>query len=250
MKRLIIPIIEGLALLSCLVLGVLWLNTPNGPYEPPFAISGLIFIATELYRRYKGKLFPEEEIVIHSKLDIDSKNTLFARFINSGNSKSGNICLAFYGMKIVNTSNEPFTVKDVILRYQFKGEEYSSISQVVLTGTIYAPLDKKEINALIVHSNGNNIVLMGWDNIRTEIGKHNVIPAGGVLSGSAIFILETNNIDELVEITSPTIVVTDYSGNESLHSFEILDDWINHGRNVVIEPKEFTSGKNGEIIYA
>lgn len=250
MKNLIIPIIESLALLSCLVFGVLWINEPNGPYEPPFAVSGLVFVAIELYRRYRGKLFKKNEIVNHSILDIDSKNTLFSRYINSGNSKSGNICLAFYGMTIVNTSDKPFTVKDVILRYTLKGNDYSSISHVVLTGTIYTPLDKKEKNALIVHNNGNNIVLMGWNNIRTEIGERNILPAGGVLSGSAIFVLETNKIEELAEVTNSELVVTDYSSNESIHPIELLDEWITHGKNSVIEPKEFTSDKDGNIKYA
>jgi hypothetical protein len=249
MKRFIIPLIEGLALLSSVVFGVLWIKTPQGPYEPPFAISGLIFVATELFRRYKEKLFPAK-IQDYSKLDINSKNTLVARFISSGNSKSDYMCLAFYGMKIVNTSNEPYTVKDVILRYQLKGKEYSDISYVVITGTIFAPLDKKEKNALIIHSNGDSIVCMGWNNLRTEIGKHNVIPAGGVLSGSAIFILEAKNIDEVSEVTNLEIVVTDYSGNESIHSLKILDEWINHGRKLVIEPKQFTSDKDGNIAYA
>lgn len=250
MKRLIIPVVEGLALLSSVVFGVLWIKTPDGPYEPPFAVSGLIFVATELFRRYRGKLFPVEKIQNHSKLDINSKNTLIARFISSGNSKTGNMCLAFYGMTIVNTSNEPYTVKDVTLRYQLKGREYSDISHVVITGTIFAPLDKKEKNALIIHSNGDKIVCMGWDNLRTEIGKHNVIPAGGVLSGSAIFILEAKNIDEVSEVTNLEIVVTDYSGNKSIHSLKILDEWINHGRKSVIEPKQFTLDKDGNIVYA
>lgn len=91
---------------------------------------------------------------------------------------------------------------------------------------------------------------MGWDNLRTEIGKHNVIPAGGVLSGSAIFILEAKNIDEVSEVTNLEIVVTDYSGNESIHSLKILDEWINHGRKSVIEPKQFTLDKDGNIVYA
>lgn len=250
MKNMIIPIIESLALFCCLVFGALWINDPSGPYEPPFAVSGLFFVATEFYRRYRGKLFKKNEVAKHSILDIDSKNTLFSRYINSGNSKSGNICIAFYGMTIVNASNNPFTVKDVILRYKFKGNDYNSISHVVLTGTIYAPLDKKKINALIIHSNGNNIVLMRWDNIRTEIGKRNIIPAGGVLSGSAIFVLETNKIEELAEITNSELVVIDYSGNESIHPIEFLNEWIAHGKNSVIEPKEFTSDKDGNIKYA
>lgn len=250
MIKLIVPAIEVLALISSIVFGVLWLRNPSEPYEPPFALSTLVFIATELFRRYKEKLFPQKTQPNHSKLDIDSKNTLIARFISSGNSKSGNMCLAFYGMKIVNSSNDPYTVKDVILRYQLKGKEFSDISHVVITGTIYASLDKKNINSLIVQCKGSNIVLMGWENLRTEIGKHNIIPAGGVLSGSAIYILEASSLDEVSEIQNLEIVVTDFSGNESVHSLEILDEWIEHGKHSVIEPRPFASDKDGKISYA
>lgn len=249
MYKIIIPIIEVLALLICTIFGLLWLNNPSGPYEPPFALSSLVFIATELLRRYRKKSFSQKTPSIHAELNIDSKNTLITRFVDSENEKSGNMCIAFYGMKIVNLSAFPYTIKDVILRYHLKGQKFNDISQVVVTGTIYAPLEKKDINALIVHIRDNDIVLMNWDNIRIEIGKHNVILPGGVLSGSAIFILEAESIDEVSEIQNTEIVVTDYSGNESCHPIEILDEWIERGRHSVIQPKIFTSDKEGKIVY-
>lgn len=144
MKRLIIPVVEGLALLSSVVFGVLWIKTPDGPYEPPFAVSGLIFVATELFRRYRGKLFPVEKIQNHSKLDINSKNTLIARFISSGNSKTGNMCLAFYGMTIVNTSNEPYTVKDVTLRSRLKVGNIATYLMLLLQAQYLPHLIKKK----------------------------------------------------------------------------------------------------------
>ena len=55
MHKSIIPIIEGLALFGCTVFGVLWINEPDGPFEPPFALSGLVLVATEIYRRYRSK---------------------------------------------------------------------------------------------------------------------------------------------------------------------------------------------------
>ena len=110
MQKFVIPVIEGLALFSCSVFGALWVNEPNGPYEPAFAVSGLILVATELYRRYRGKLYfkdKEKEISLTSlasKLDqigvgLDSeKNMRAVKFL----SESG-------------TGNEHF--KDFLLWY-------------------------------------------------------------------------------------------------------------------------------------
>lgn len=150
MNKLIIPVIEVLALLSSVVFVILWLNNPSGPYEPPFALSTLIFIATEFFRRYKRKIFTPKIQQNHAMLDIDSKNTMIARIASSGSSKPRNMCLVFYVMKIVNSSNISFIVKDVILRYQYKGKDYSNMSRVIPTGTMYSRQEKKDKNLLII----------------------------------------------------------------------------------------------------
>jgi len=250
MNKRLIPFIEGLSFLTCLVLGILWIRNPSGPYEPPFAVISLILVATELYRRYGGISLRSKDIKTHSILDIDTKNTLFSRYVNNGNSKSGNMCLVFYGMSIVNNSGNPFTVKDVVLRYKFKNIEYSAISNVVLTGNIYSPLEKKNVNSLIIHKNGSNIVLMNFNNLRTEIGKLQILQDGSVLSGSSIFVLELKTIEELAELTNPELIIRDYSGNESIHPLKILDEWVENGKDSFVEHRTFSSNKDGKIIFA
>ena len=51
----IIAFIEVSSFILCLVLGAFWIKDPSGPYEPPFAVSGLVLVGTELYRRYRKK---------------------------------------------------------------------------------------------------------------------------------------------------------------------------------------------------
>jgi hypothetical protein len=41
------------AIIALVILGILWMLDPDGPYEPYLAFSGLVFVCTEFYRRYK-----------------------------------------------------------------------------------------------------------------------------------------------------------------------------------------------------
>lgn len=247
MNKFIIPIIEAIALLFAMVFGGLWLYYPDAPYEPPFAVSCFVLVIADLMRRYGGGLFKKKEIF--TEIFIDTKNTLVARYLSSGSLKSGNMCIVFYNIKVINSSEEALTVKEVILRYQLNDTTYCADSSVVVTGTMHSPLDKKDINCLIVHRSVDQIVLMGWDNLRSEINKYNTLPAAGVLSGSAVFVLETDNLKCVSEIRNVEIIITDYSGNESVHPIDIIDEWLTNGINSVIEPKNFTRDDSGKITY-
>ena len=52
----IIPFVEVISIILSVVFGWLWINNPSGPYEPPFAMAGLIFLITEFYRRHQKKI--------------------------------------------------------------------------------------------------------------------------------------------------------------------------------------------------
>lgn len=58
----VVVAIELLAGLATVVLVALWLREPNGPYEPYLAAAGVAFAATEIYRRYEGRLFSTEGV--------------------------------------------------------------------------------------------------------------------------------------------------------------------------------------------
>lgn len=51
---------EIVSLISCLILGTFWAINPSGPYEPFTYLSGLVFVCTELIRRYEPKIFKSE----------------------------------------------------------------------------------------------------------------------------------------------------------------------------------------------
>lgn len=243
MERKIILTIELIALFICIVSGILWIMYPSEPYEPTFAFSAFTFVGTEVYRRLRPKKNNK-----HSFLDIDTKNTILCKYMDSDR-KKGHISLLFYGLKIVNISAEPFTIKDIKLEYTYKSKKHSTISTVIITGTVFSPQTKENMNSLIVYFGINQAVLMGWDNIRTKIGEHKIIERNGVLTGSALFILEFKELEDIRDITDFQIVVSDYSKKFSKHPIKIEEDWIIRGKNSFVQPRHFTTDEKGKIIY-
>jgi hypothetical protein len=62
-RVLAIVAIEAVAFGMSVVLGVLWIVNPNGSYEPFLFVAGLLFVVTEAYRRYEGRLFRTEGVL-------------------------------------------------------------------------------------------------------------------------------------------------------------------------------------------
>lgn len=62
LRTRVIAVLELTAFLASVVLAMLWMRTPSGPYEPYFAATALLFLVTEAFRRYEGKLFRTEGV--------------------------------------------------------------------------------------------------------------------------------------------------------------------------------------------
>ncbi len=64
--------------LTSFVLGIMWVRQPSGPFEPYLVVTGFVFLATEAYRRYEGRLFkvegvertPSERVQHHERLRV------------------------------------------------------------------------------------------------------------------------------------------------------------------------------------
>jgi uncharacterized protein YxeA len=59
-RKVLIIITELVAFTASVALGIIWTANPSGSYEPFIVVTGLAFVATELYRRYEGRLFKTE----------------------------------------------------------------------------------------------------------------------------------------------------------------------------------------------
>jgi hypothetical protein len=58
----LIVAVEAGAFLASLVLAALWMQNPSGPFEPFLVGTSLLFVATEAFRRYEGRLFKTEGV--------------------------------------------------------------------------------------------------------------------------------------------------------------------------------------------
>lgn len=221
--------IEITALLICIITGVLWYLYPSKSYEPIFAITSLIFVATEVNRRIQIK-----KNANHSFLEIDSENTLLCTYAGDGK-KNGHIVLLFYKLKIVNASDDSFTLKDIRLEYSHNSQKQSIISTGLTTGTVYCPHAKKNLDSLILYLNNAQFILMGWENIASKIKQDQILQKNAVFTGSASFILDFKNIEDIRTINDFNIVISDYSKNYSKHPVVIEEKWITQSQNLLLK---------------
>lgn len=105
-------VIEVVALISCITLGYFWIKNPDGPYEPPFAIAGLVFVATEFYRRNEGKLFKREGKTLNPGELIQHRENLRKQFEKE-----------FYKCRAEKLR------KDVIIRHVNRVDSYPNIDE-------------------------------------------------------------------------------------------------------------------------
>ncbi len=220
----------------------------------PSVIFGIILnilffvkAASEIYDEQLSAIRKYKQKTTSLKLDFNVNNILFSRFVSKGNKKTGNIGIAFYSIKIVNISNEPCTVKDVVLRYEFGDKKYSVISNVLITGIISPSKAKLDVNAIIVEMGTDKIIIGNWENLRTKLGLFKILEPGGVLEGSVFYVLEFDDIEKARILENVEIVISDYSGIESIHPIDIQEKWIVQGKNASIYPRSFISDGEGII---
>jgi len=110
--KLALVIIEIAALLVCIIFGYLWIQKPDGPYEPLFTVSGLVFVVTELYRRYKGKIFRKEGKELTAAETIQHREKLRPQF-----------------EKEIYKCRAKELRKDVIIRHVSQADSYPDIDE-------------------------------------------------------------------------------------------------------------------------
>lgn len=179
------------------------------------------------------------------KLDLDYRNISFSLFHDQQNDKLNNrFCLVVYFLHIVNTSLNSITLKNINLSYCFGGRVYEDESYVVKTGDIP---DVDEPNLLT--TNGiDTIFLMRWKNLRTEIGKHEVLQPGGVFNGSGVFLFESS-VNDLSKISKLKLTISDYNGKKITFPIAIKDSFftgINKGFAVINRSFRITGDKSIE----
>lgn len=200
-------------------------------------VIALVPVIYFLRDRYLGKRF---------LFTFDTKNTFLGHFYSPGHTMHESIGIVFYGLRIVNAGRASFTLKDCAVKYQAGDSTHVVDSYVLQTGTL--PDGQP---AIIARSSTGDIVLMGWSNLRPEIGKGKLVDPGGILSASAFFVLPGVTIKALDELSQIEIVLRDYLGKESAQTIDLDDEWKEYARSGVrILNQPFTSdGGQGGITF-
>jgi hypothetical protein len=73
-KNKIIFSLEAIAFIGCIAFLILWLNYPEKNYEPMFTLCSVIFVLTEMVRRY---LKPSSVFIFPSLSNFSDYNTRF-----------------------------------------------------------------------------------------------------------------------------------------------------------------------------
>ena len=242
-SRPVLLAVECTALALCVVFGALWYAKPDGHYDVLFTLSTLTFVFTEMVRRYGKAKEP------HVKVEIDTRNTFAARFDSAGSSLRGHFSLGFYSISVTNMSSSPLTIKDVLLRYRFRGVTHTELSHAVATGNCPSAADGKMTRAIIVNANGKNCVLMDWVNIRSKIAETQPISPGGALRGSALYVTCCRTAEEMRELQDAELVVSDYAGRTSIHPVAIEPVWIDRASNTSLSPRLFSFDQRGQVTW-
>ena len=177
------------------------------------------------------------------KIEIDYKNVILAPIETAdGSYPHGKLALGLYVLRIVNHSDSAVTLKSIRLKCLVHGKLIEADSYVTQVGTLQTG------QCALIMSNGiDKIVLMGWENIGPKIVQNNVVVPGGVLSGSAAFVICDFDKNAL-NIENIKLVIDDYSGNQTIHDVEFREEWVEGiKKGFRIVNRQFTHNDNGTI---
>ena len=177
-------------------------------------------------------------------IDINYKNVIIAPVAPIGNRSERKLALILYGLKLVNRSKFPLTFKSVLLKRQVAKTKVFYDSYVIQTGTL------KDGKSAIILSNGlANICLVGWRNLREQLGNYKAVPPGGVLAGSAVFLIEEEETAESQTIKWG-LIIEDYSNHKTSYLLKYDDEWKrSSNEGFVLVNKRFSQTESGEFIW-
>lgn len=150
-------------------------------------------------------------------LDFSFKNTTIVPIRSSNKNIDGKIAVCFYGSAIVNRNTFPSTIKKIEATVKIGKSWLSTILYDIKIGTL-----ENGDNAIVLLSDTSQdmIFLMKWENIHTKINQKKVLTPGEILSGSAVFILDSS-IEEAKDIKIIRITISDFLNNKSIQQVNI-----------------------------
>jgi len=174
---------------------------------------------------------------------IRSENPpFFAKFYSPTSALHGHVSVCIFGMELINNSGRTVAVRDVSLRYEVEGKSHTIDSHVLLTTLIHAPLEHKDVQVAVMDVKKAQIILMGWRNLRTVLYENPQIEDGGIIRGSACFVISQNVSDK--DISNMSLVVRSYKDQKSAIALNKLSP---NSDGFIIRNEQFPV-RNGEVL--
>lgn len=174
-------------------------------------IVGIIAIIKTIHVLY------ERYLKTPHKIGIDFGNVKLTKVYSTNKNINAKIALVCFDLKIINNTNKNLTLKDVYLEF-YTDKESKAIQPHHL------PKSEKETEYSFLLTNLKDFIFFKWKNIKSVIIERKVIPPGGLISGSALFISDIS-ISSVNKINGVNLIVEDYWGNRTKHYNQILPTW-------------------------
>lgn len=168
-------------------------------------------------------------------MDFALENTIIIPVVSSNKNVNNKTAICFYHMTIVNKNPFSTTIKNVEAFARIGKSWHKTTLCNVKTGKL-----KNGIDAVILSNGQENVVMMRWKNLHAEICQQDPLPNGGVLKGSAVFMLDVE-INKTRDISKVKILISDYLRRRSVKYVRIEEGTFDAmNKNFKIVDKEFT----------
>ena len=144
-------------------------------------------------------------------LSFNSENILVSRISVENHPYNGSLGIMLYSFSIVNSLQESITIKDILLEYELDGKLYTEDAMNLITSNIYVKeRNENKPSIMCLMPNNDSLFLQNWFNIRNKISKDTLLQPGGILSGSAFYLLRKIDMNSLLKIKNINIIISDY----------------------------------------
>jgi hypothetical protein len=214
--------------------------------------SALYFIWTKHIDVYRTLIKPLESFIQTNDSNViqtELKGIILSRYVDPS---GGPFALLFYNSIIfINRSDKAVTIKDVHLRFEIGGiTKVIELSDLKTdrTETPDGPMDAA-LFYFLRDGKVNTGVMLRWKNFRDAIAEEKPIIPGAVLTGNGAFRLAISSLDDLNKISKFELVITDYSGNDTVETILPQAIWAQEGSTTFFDDRRFIIDASGKVTY-
>lgn len=177
--------------------------------------------------------------------DFSFKNLTIIPILSPNQRINNKIAICIYALNIVNKNTFDTTIKRIELFVKHNNRTLKTHLYNVATGKL-----SNGDNAVILNNGIDNIILMKWVNINQKIIAKDILSSGGILNGSAVFIIEEQTINPK-DVSEVKVVIYDYLENKSSKTLDI-DQSVFKGldKNFKIIDRKFLQNDNNDIQFS